>query len=225
MKYKQINRFLKDLSHNQDDSMDISESKTVQNIICEILSCLQWDKSSLELEYTVKNCGVHVGFADVVLMNNNKPKVIIEAKKPSINLKESSHENDLRKEQLLCYLTETNAKIGVLTNGFYWAFFLPPKKGEWRIKQFYEIDLLTDPLSSVGKNLSKFLCKQNILNKKAYRDSRKCVDKCFKDTSPMGMNDDKIIEKINSLKDPETHKDTQKLRELEVEAEKRDILY
>ena len=44
--------------------------------------------------------------------------------------------------QLLDYSFRQGVELAILTNGKTWWFYLPTKKGDWKARKFYTIDII-----------------------------------------------------------------------------------
>lgn len=107
-----------------------------------IIRELDWKGINLTEQFRIKD----IGIPDIGLKNNNYLKAIVEAKK-------SNQDLEIHKEQLYQYVTAAGTKLGVLTNGYQWWFYLPWYKDQWRFKKFLEIDIINSLPSYYMNNL------------------------------------------------------------------------
>lgn len=168
----------------------MDEAELTEKVILPIIMCLDWDKNSNIIEQ--KYCSA--GFMDVVLVYNDRYKVILESKRADIDLE--AHKNQLYK-----YLAvKKNAKLGVLTNGHKWEFYLARYYYNWRMKKFFEIDIGNSSLKELKHNFMELLYINSILKPGWSQKARKNVNKTIQDNSIIGISDSDVIEKINKLR-------------------------
>ena len=132
-------------------------------------------------------------------MNNKYPKVIVEAK---TGLKNLEDEEFSYKEQLYDYFFElSSAKLGILTNGYEWWFFLPRNRDNWRMKKFCNLKFKKDSIKDIYDRLMDFLYFEKLNNGLATRKSINSVDKYCIDDSLMGPCDELFsVRPFSSLK-------------------------
>lgn len=201
-----------------------SEAETEKDIIMPILRCLNWNQTHIECQFPIRDSDGLIGRADFALLNNRGiPKIIIEAKRPLIDF-----DNEYPKypiDQLYQYVVSTKSNMGILSNGFQWWFFLPPKKPYWRFKRVFEINLINKPLLESINCLIKLLERENILSQKTWRLARKSVDKYIIDQKLTGMSDESLIKQIEliKLKDNITPEEKNKVIDLKLEAGQRNL--
>ena len=107
----------------------LDEKSIRAEVIDHILDRLGWDKFGEDLmtEYRVEG-----GVVDYALLVDNKPKVFIEAKRPSEDL--ISHQ-----DQLLNYCAKDRVPLAVLTNGIHWWFYLRLQDGNAEDQPFCKL--------------------------------------------------------------------------------------
>ena len=86
-----------------------NEEITIMRFILPLFNILGWDQSSEDVDYQHAVKGV--GRADIILRIDNTPKVIVEAKKFSEELR------DEHMKQVMRYAKESPAKWIITTNG------------------------------------------------------------------------------------------------------------
>ena len=132
---------------------EFNEAELTEEFILPIILSLGWDKKLHILEFV--HCAV--GIMDMVLNNNHRYKVILEAKR-------ADQELENHKEQLYKYMAiNKNVKLGILTNGHEWEFYLPRYYNYWRMKKFLEIDIGNSSLKQSKLNFIEYLYIDNIL--------------------------------------------------------------
>ena len=152
---------------------------------------------------------------DILLKNKrSQPRGIIEAKKGNQNL-------ETHKEQLYNYVSDIEVKLGVLTNGIEWWFFLPKYRNEWRFKKFCVLDIYNSSPEEVCKKFIKFLNINKVYSPDYAIRSRKCVGKLCEDVSLMGISNEELFTRYNCLKNDSSKTIAERNRcliELEFEA-------
>lgn len=194
-----ISNILKSVIDNYNNYKSAKEFEAENKIILPLLNCLKWENNHFERQYHVRGRDGINSWLDFALLNDNViPKIIIEAKRPAINFEVDYPEYPI--EQLYNYVVVTKANMGILSNGFQWWFFLPPKKTKWRFKKVYEINILNNPISESIKDLKQFLYRENVISQKTWRIARKSVDKYFIDNTLMGITDKELTNKIELMR-------------------------
>jgi len=169
------------------------EAKTKNAFILPILHLLGWDIFNVDEvypEYSVENRRV-----DYSLRIKDKNEVFLEAKKTSENLE--SHE-----DQLLEYSFRQGIELAILTNGITWWFYLPTKKGEWKNRKFYTIDILNQDQDDIAEKFIGLLTKQNVQSGSSLQYAEtiykgKIRNKSIKETLPNAWNS--LIEGIDPM--------------------------
>lgn len=208
--YNHITKIKKTIE-DEEFIMSLKEEDMIKHAIYPIISNLGWDGSDILSEHRIVN-----GRIDFLLTNNNIPKVVIEAKKLDQDLEE-------HKEQLCYYLDSTGAKFGVLSNGKDWWFYLPRFNDQWRLKKVYSIDINKGRISKLYDQFNELLSKESAISPNWGPIARKNISE-INDQSLMGMSDNKLLSSIERIKkiENQTHKDKQKLIDLEYELLYRD---
>lgn len=139
---------------------DASEEFARQAVINPILSHLGWNTENIEEvfpEFPIEGKRV-----DYCLKLHGSAQVLIEAKKAAENLEQ--HER-----QLLEYSFGQGVPLAVLTNGVMWWFYLPLKKGPWRERKFFAVDIASQEPIAAAQHLTEFLSKVAVTDGSAER--------------------------------------------------------
>lgn len=147
------------------DILSFGETQAKRSIIEPICDSLDWDTSDpdkVRLEYSTSSGGR----IDYAFLNNKKPIILLEAKKPAESL-------DNHGEQVLRYAFDIGAPLAVLTNGIEWWLYLPREDGHWEERKFYTIDILAQEIDSVCDRLIEFLGKDNVISGNAVDNAKK----------------------------------------------------
>ena len=152
----------------------LNEAETKLFIIGRLLEDLDWNlKNPKEVkpEYRVGK-----DKADYALNPDLPTAVFIEAKKPSVGLK--NHES-----QLLKYCFQQAVKLAVLTNGRTWWLYLPGYDGPrgeglyWSKKRFSEIDITSGKPSVIQNEFERFLTKEKVSSGEAVKEAADIINK------------------------------------------------
>lgn len=169
------------------------EAATKQAIILPFLHLLGWNTYNVDEvtpEFSVENRRV-----DYSLRINNTNEVFLEVKKTGEDLERFQ-------EQLLDYSFRQGVELAVLTNGTTWWLYLPTKKGDWRTRKFYTIDIIQQESHDVSQKFIDLLSKNNVHTGKALQNAEsiykgKVKKKVIEETLPEAWN--KIITEPDSL--------------------------
>ena len=169
------------------------EAATKQAVILPLLHQLGWNTYNIDEvtpEFSVENRRV-----DYALRLNNTNEVFLEVKKAGEDLEGFQ-------EQLLDYSFRQGVELAVLTNGKTWWFYLPTKKGDWKTRKFYTIDIVQQEPEDVVERFIDLLSRNNVQTGKAlqYAESiykGKQKKKLIEETIPEAWN--KIITEPDSL--------------------------
>ena len=134
------------------------EAATKQGVVLPILHMLGWNTYNIEEvtpEYSIESRRV-----DYALRLNRNVEFFIEAKNAGESLE--SHQ-----EQLLEYSFRAGAELAALTNGITWWFYLPTKRGDWKTRKFYTIDIVQQEPDHAAQKFVELLSKENVQSKKA----------------------------------------------------------
>jgi hypothetical protein len=118
-----------------------------------ILHLLGWnthDVDEVKPEYQVED-----GKVDYSLRLNESNEVFIEAK----GARESLEKHE---EQLLDYAFRQGVELASLTNGITWSIYLPTKKGDWKTRKFYTIDIIQQQSGDASQKFIDLLSKDNV---------------------------------------------------------------
>lgn len=169
------------------------EAATKQAIILPLLHHLGWNTYNIDEvtpEFSVENRRV-----DYSLRISNTNEVFLEVKKTGEDLERFQ-------EQLLDYSFRQGVGLAILTNGKTWWFQLPTKKGDWKTRKFYTIDIIQQESQDVVQKFVDLLSKNNIQTGKALQHAEsiykgKQKKKMIEETIPEAWN--KIITEPDSL--------------------------
>lgn len=169
------------------------EAATKQAIILPLLHQLGWNTYNIDEvtpEFQVENRRV-----DYSLRLNNTNEVFLEVKKAGEDLEGFQ-------EQLLDYSFRQGVELAVLTNGKTWWFYLPTKKGDWKARKFYTIDIIQQEPQDVAQRFIDLLSKNNVQTGKALQHAEsiykgKQKKRLIEETIPEAWN--KIITEPDSL--------------------------
>lgn len=189
---EQLNSFIENLKANPKVS-SFDEASTKQAIILPLIHILGWNTYNVDEvtpEFLVENRRV-----DYSLRLNNTNEFFIEVKKIGEDLEKYQ-------EQLLDYSFRQGVELATLTNGITWWFYLPTKKGDWRARKFYTIDIIQQESNDVASKLVDLLSKNNVQSGKAVQHAEsiykgRLKKKTIEDTLPEAWN--KIITEADSL--------------------------
>jgi len=169
------------------------EASTKQAIILPILQLLGWNTYNVDEvtpEFSVENRRV-----DYSLRIKNLNEVFIEVKK-------TGEELENYQEQLLDYSFRLGIELATLTNGITWWFYLPTKKGDWKSRKFYTIDIVQQDSKDIALKFHELLSKSNVQSGEAmqhaesiYKGSLK--KKMIEETMPYAWN--KIVTEADTL--------------------------
>jgi predicted type IV restriction endonuclease len=149
---EQLTAFIEHLNANPKVSA-YDEAATKQAIILPLLHLLGWDIHNIDEvtpEFSVENRRV-----DYSLRLNNSNEFFIEVKKPGKDLEDYQ-------EQLLGYSFRQGVELATLTNGMTWWFYLPTKKGDWKARKFYTIDIIQQESNDIASKFVDLLSKNSV---------------------------------------------------------------
>jgi hypothetical protein len=149
---QELNNFIENLKRNQ-NLTNYDEASTKQAVILPILHLLGWnthDVDEVKPEYQVED-----GKVDYSLRLNESNEVFIEAK----GARESLEKHE---EQLLDYAFRQGVELASLTNGITWSIYLPTKKGDWKTRKFYTIDIIQQQSGDASQKFIDLLSKDNV---------------------------------------------------------------
>ena len=191
----EILELLARLKEQSDKYRSFNEDRTKLGIVLPILRRLGWnteDVDEVHPEFSVEHRRV-----DYALVLEGRPAVFIEVKRPSEDLDNESHE-----EQLLDYSFRQTVDLAVLTNGLSWSFYLPREGDDWRSRKFYTIDIIEQDEIDASSRLTELLSKANTYSGKALESAKrifkgKVRKDAIRDTLPDAWN--KIVCEPDSL--------------------------
>ncbi|MDP2209631.1 MAG: type I restriction enzyme HsdR N-terminal domain-containing protein [Bacteroidota bacterium] len=172
-----------------------NEDQTKNGIILPILRRLGWDTENIDEvfpEFSIENQRV-----DYALRLKNKQVVFLEAKRPTEDLDNEGHQ-----DQLLKYSYKVSVELAVFTNGITWYLYLPTAGVDWKSRKFSTVDLKAQESVSVANKLIELLSKKNIESGEALHTAKaihqdKMKEGAIQDAIPVAWN--KIIEEPDSL--------------------------
>jgi len=184
--------FLESVKNNTKAQL-FDEAATKQAIILPLLHLLGWNTYNIDEvtpEFTVENKRV-----DYSLRLNNTNEVFLEVKKAGEDLEKYQ-------EQLLDYSFRQGVELAILTNGMTFWFYLPTKKGDWKARKFYTIDIIQQEIPDVAQKFIDLLSKANVQTGKALQHAEsiykgKQRKKIIEETLPEAWN--KLISEPDSL--------------------------
>ncbi len=187
----QIRSFVNSLKANQRVTT-FDEAATKQAIILPLLHQLGWNTYNIDEctpEFSVENRRV-----DYSLRINNTNEVFIEVKKTGVDLEK-------HQEQLLDYSFRQGVELAILTNGTTWWFYLPTKKGDWKARKFYTIDIIQQESSDIAQKFIDLLSKSNVQSGKTLKHAEEIYKgrlkkKVLEETLPEAWN--KLISEPDS---------------------------
>jgi hypothetical protein len=151
---EKLDTFIENIKRNPDLS-EFDEASTKQAIILPILQMLGWNifnTNEVKPEFSVED-----GRVDYSLRLNDSNEVFVEVKSTSESLEK--HE-----EQLLDYAFREGVELATLTNGITWSLYLPTKKGDWKTRKFYTIDIIQQEPRDAASKFADLLLKTNVLS-------------------------------------------------------------
>lgn len=192
MMIEQMKAFLEILKANPRMGT-FDEAATKQAIILPLLHQLGWNTYNIDEvtpEFSVENRKV-----DYSLRLNNANEVFLEVKKTGEDLERFQ-------EQLLDYSFRQGVELAVLTNGKTWWFYLPTKKGDWKTRKFYTIDIIQQDSQDVVQKFIDLLSRNSVQTGKALQHAEsiykgKQKKKRIEETIPEAWN--KIVTEPDSL--------------------------
>lgn len=110
-----ISKKLTDLSQRTSELGKCVEETAKFQLVLPFLGAFGWDLANPNQGVIEKNAGKKKR-ADIILLHNGSAKIVIEVKRPGTNLAQHI-------KQLAGYFNNSNASIGILTDGIkYWFF-------------------------------------------------------------------------------------------------------
>ena len=180
---ERLTAFIQDLKANPKLS-GFDEAATKQAIILPLLQLLGWNTSNIDEvtpEFSVEKKRV-----DYSLRLSNTNEVFLEVKKTGEDLENYQ-------EQLLDYSFRQGVDLAILTNGKTWWLYLPMKKGEWKTRKFYTIDIIQQEPNDVARKFIGLLSKAKVQTGEAFQHAESIYDgklkkKVLEETLPEAWN-------------------------------------
>ena len=147
-----------------------NEAEVRLAVIEPLLRALNWDAvadpGSIKPEYSAGR-----GRVDYALMWRGRPQVFIEAKRPG--------GLDVRaEEQLFSYASNNGIPLLVLTDGYYWDFYLSMADGLPEQRRFHRMELgRKTEISEYSEFLRSHLDKHRVASGEARRSAETCLEK------------------------------------------------
>lgn len=182
---EQLTAFIESLKANPKVSI-YDEAATKQAIILPLLHLLGWDTYNIDEvtpEFSVENRRV-----DYSLRLNNSNEFFIEVKKTGEDL-------EGYQEQLLDYSFRQGVELATLTNGITWWFYLPTKKGDWKARKFYTIDIIQQESIDIASKFVDLLSKNSVQSGKAVQHA----ESIYKGQMKKKTIDDTLSEAWNNI--------------------------
>lgn len=134
------------------------------------------------------------GKVDYCLRIKGKSEVFLEAKRPGEDLEK-------HQEQLLDYSFREGVDLAILSNGIFWWFYLPRKKGHWKERKFYAIDIMQQAAHEIAEKFTQLLSRNNVQSGEALQNAKYIYEqldrqKKIDETLPRAWN--KIITEADS---------------------------
>ena len=142
--------------------LSLDEAATKQAVVLRILKILGWDPFNVDEVYPEYSVGGRR--VDYALRHKGRNMVFIEVKKVNEDLEK-------HQEQLLNYSFQEGVKLGILTNGISWWFYLPLREGSWEQRKFYTIEIYDQESKEITKKFEEFLSKENVISGKAIENA------------------------------------------------------
>ena len=188
----QVKSFVESLKNNP-RVLSYDEAATKQAIILNLLHLLGWNTYNIDEctpEFSVENRKV-----DYSLRVSNTNEVFIEVKKTGVDLEK-------HQEQLLDYSFRQGVELAILTNGTTWWFYLPTKKGDWKTRKFYTIDIIQQESYDIAQKFIDLLSKTNVQTGKTLKNAEEIYKgrlkkKVIEETLPEAWN--KLMSEPDSL--------------------------
>lgn len=166
------------------------ETETKQAMILPVLQLLGWnvwDTEEVKPEYPVEGKkAAEGGKVDYCLRIKGKSEVFLEAKRPGEDLEK-------HQEQLLDYSFREGVDLAILTNGISWWFYLPRKKGHWKERKFYAIDILQQSMNELAEKFIQLLSREKVRSGEAQENAKSIYEqldrqKKINETLPIEWN-------------------------------------
>ncbi len=145
------------------DTSKLNESTAKTAIVMPVLRALGWDTTDpdeVHMEYRVAQ---HLqGYADIALLSQDTPLILIETKAPHRSLGVSKHET-----QVLEYCQMKQVRIGVLTNGLEWRIYYLEAGVEKDSSLAETIDLAHEKAEESAATLNRLLSRDAVSDKRA----------------------------------------------------------
>lgn len=151
------------------DTSKLNESTAKTAVVLPVLRALGWDTSDpdeVHLEYQVAKR--LKGFADIALLSQDAPLILIETKAPHCSLEIEQHQ-----VQLLEYCQMVQVRIGVLTNGLEWRIYYLETGADKNSSLAETIDLAHGRTEDSAKTFRKLLSRDVVSDKRALTHAKR----------------------------------------------------
>ena len=144
---KRIRECIERIKKGFQDDMYPNEASISRQAVEPILRELKWPTDNAAVvcyEYSLQGKR-----ADIALLHQGKPTVIIEVKQPG------SAEG--AEKQLFEYVFHAGVSLAVITTGKEWEFYLPLKAGDYQDRQVYKLDICARETEESVNRLMRYL--------------------------------------------------------------------
>jgi hypothetical protein len=143
-------------------SDDPNEQSIKQGIILPILRDLSWPIHDPKVVYP--EYGVKGGRIDYALCDQNRPVILIEAKR--------YNRLDGAEWQVFQYSVHVGTPLVILTDGLEWRFFMPGEEGAYYERLLCSIHIIKGDIDEVIRYFCKYLLYTEVLSRKAIDEAR-----------------------------------------------------
>lgn len=151
------------------DSSHWNERTATNRAVLPILNALGWPNFDIQFEENVAQGKQRL---PDIMLPAEKHSVVIECKKPAVNLDDAGVVN-----QLIEYAFHNHPLLAVLTNGFKWDMYLPRADGAVPERRFASIDLRSqDNPNDLFSELSRFLERSTVESGDAHSNAEKRLE-------------------------------------------------
>lgn len=149
-----------------------SEEAIKSSVIFPILNKLGWNVFERDEVYPEYSTGS--GRVDYALRIKSDNKVFIEAKSGRIEF--NDNDNDPTTRQLLRYSFDEGVPQAFLTNGISWWFYLPLKRGNWKDRRIFTINIYEQETDNIYEKFNSYLGKNNVSDGSAIKQAEKTLE-------------------------------------------------
>ena len=156
---KRIRECIERIKKGFQDDMYPNEASISRQAVEPILRELKWPADNAAVvcyEYSLQGKR-----ADIALLHQGKPTVIIEVKQPG------SAEG--AEKQLFEYVFHAGVSLAVITTGKEWEFYLPLKAGDYQDRQVYKLDICARETEESVNRLMRYLFYSHLCSGQAIK--------------------------------------------------------